>query len=208
MALDDGEALALLGSLSFMRQSVAVGALVVIVTILCARDTYLAGYPGRWRVPADVAAAGSTAVPHDGAPAWAGGVNCARTFTPGAEELGRQLRITFAQITRVFGYECRPNTALPNETSQHGTGRAIDLAIPVRDGDANNELGDPVANWLVMHSSRIGVQLIIWDRTAWVGRLSGAKDVPYTGPDPHIDHIHVELNRAGADLQTDFFRKP
>jgi hypothetical protein len=191
-----------------VRRTAAVGALLVIATILCARDTFLTGYPGRWLVPADVAAAGSTPVPHDGAPAWDGGVNCARGFTVGAEELGRQLQTTFTQITRVFGYECRPNTALPNETSQHGTGRAIDLAIPVRDGDADNELGDPVANWLVMNSSRIGVQLIIWDHTIWVGRLTGTKDLPYTGPDPHIDHIHVELNQAGAEQLTEFFRKP
>ena len=190
-----------------MRSIAAVGALLVIATILCARDTYL-GYPGRWVVPADIAAAGSPPVQNDGAPPWDGGVNCARGFTAGAEELGRQLQATFTQITRVFGYECRPNTALPNETSQHGTGRAIDLAIAVRDGDADNDLGDPVANWLVTHSSRIGVQLIIWDHTIWVGRLTGKKDVPYTGPDPHIDHIHVELNRVAADRQTEFFRKP
>jgi len=191
-----------------MRRSVAVGTLLVIAAILCARDTNAAGYPGRWLVPADVAAAGSPPVPHDGAPPWDGGANCAGAFTLGADELGRQLRVTFAQIARVYGYACRPNTALPNETSQHGTGRAIDLAIPVRDGDANNELGDPVANWLVRHSSQIGVQLIIWDHTIWVGRLTGAKDAPYTGPDPHIDHIHVELNRVAADRQTEFFRKP
>ena len=191
-----------------MRRGVAVAALLVIAMILCARDTYASGYPGRWLVPADVAAAGSPPIQHDGAPPWDGGVNCARGFTRGAEELGRQLRATFTQITRVFGYECRPNTALPNETSQHGTGRAIDLAIPVRDRDADNELGDVVANWLVMNSSRIGVQLIIWDHTIWVGRLTGKKDVPYTGPDPHIDHIHVELNRPAAERETEFFRRP
>ena len=191
-----------------MRRGAAVGTLLVVAAILCARDTYAAGYPGRWLVPADVAAAGSAPVAHDGAPAWAGGVNCAGGFTAGADALGRHLQGSFAQITRVFGYECRPNTALPGETSQHGTGRAIDVAIPRRDGDADNELGDPVANWLVMNSSRIGVQLIIWDHTIWVGRLSGTKDLPYSGPDPHTDHIHIELNRAGADLQTDFFRQP
>lgn len=185
-----------------------VGALLTIGALLCARDTYPTGYPGRWLLPAEVSEAGSAPVPHDGAPPWDGGVNCAPGFTPGAAELGRRLRPMFGQIARVFGYECRPNTALPNETSQHGTGRAIDLAIQLRDGDANNELGDPVANWLVMNSSRIGVQLIIWDHTVWVGRLTGTKHVPYTGPDPHIDHIHVELNRMAADQATDFFRNP
>jgi hypothetical protein len=189
-----------------MKRDLTIGATLLIVTLLCARDSYADGHPGRWRVPADIAQAGSPAVVHDGAPPWAGGVNCAGGFAPGASELGARMRISFPQVTRVFGYECRQNTALPTETSQHGTGRAIDLAIPTRDRDANNALGDPVANWLVTNSSRIGVQLIIWDRTIWVGRLTGAKDLPYTGPDPHLDHIHVELNRAGADQQTEFFR--
>jgi hypothetical protein len=191
-----------------MKVAVAVGAVLLIATVVTGRDSFRDGYPGRWRVPIDVGAAGSLPVVHDGAPPWAGGANCAGGFTPGANELGVQLRVSFAQITRVFGYECRPNTALPGETSQHGTGRAIDLAIPRRDGDANNDLGDPVANWLVTHSSRIGVQLIIWDHTIWVGRLSGTKDLPYTGPDPHIDHIHVELNRAAAERETEYFRGP
>jgi hypothetical protein len=191
-----------------MKVAVAVAAVLLIASVVAGRDTVRDGYPGRWRVPTGAGAAGSPPVVHDGAPPWAGGANCSGGFTPGAEELGPRLQASFAQITRVFGYECRPNTALPNETSQHGTGRALDLAIPRRDGDANNDLGDPVANWLVTHSSRIGVQLIIWDHSIWIGRLSGAKDLPYTGPDPHTDHIHVELNRAGAERATDYFRNP
>jgi hypothetical protein len=145
-----------------MKVAVAVAAVLLIASVVAGRDTVRDGYPGRWRVPTGAGAAGSPPVVHDGAPPWAGGANCSGGFTPGAEELGPRLQASFAQITRVFGYECRPNTALPNETSQHGTGRALDLAIPRRDGDANNDLGDPVANWLVTHSSRIGVQLIIW----------------------------------------------
>lgn len=189
-----------------MRRVVAVGTALLIATFVFSRDSHRVGYPGRWLVPEDVATAGSAPVQNDGAPAWAGGANCAGGFTPGASELGLHLRTSFTQITRVFGYECRANTAITTETSQHGTGRAIDVAIPTRAGDASNDLGDPVANWLVMNSSRIGVQLIIWDHTIWVGRLSGRKALPYTGPDPHVDHIHVELNRAGADRQTEFFR--
>ena len=133
------------------------------------------------------------------------GANCSGTFTAGADDLARHLQREFPQITRVFGYECRPNTAIPAETSQHGTGRAIDLAIATKGGDADNDSGDQVANWLVANSARIGVQLIIWDRTVWVGHLAGAKGRPYTGPDPHIDHLHVEVSRAAAERKTPFF---
>ena len=161
-----------------------------------------------WVIPADVEAAGAPVVAYAAAPPWDGGSGCAHGFAPGAEELAFRLARRFTQIARVFGYECRPNTANPAETSQHGTGRALDLAIPTRDGDANNERGDPVANWLVENSSRIGVQLVIWDRTVWVGYLAAPKARRYTGPDPHADHIHVELNVAGASLATPFFSAP
>jgi hypothetical protein len=96
------------------------------------------------------------------APPWDGGSRCAGGFAPGAQELAQRLADRFSQVVRVFGYECRPNTANIAATSQHGTGRAIDLAIPTRDGDADNERGDPIANWLVENSSRLGVQLSIW----------------------------------------------
>jgi hypothetical protein len=161
-----------------------------------------------WVIPADVEAAGAPAVAHAAAPPWDGGSGCAGGFAPGAQELAQRVASRFSQITRVFGYECRPNTANTAETSQHGTGRAIDLAIPTRDGDADNERGDPVANWLVQNSSRIGVQLVIWDRTVWVGDLAAPKARRYTGPDPHVDHIHVEINLAGASRETPFFRAP
>lgn len=190
-----------------MPKAVLVG-LVLVAAIASTRDTIELGHPGRWRVPHEAAASGGGAVQHDPAPPWDGGARCAGSFTPGARELGDRLSAAFPQIARVYGYECRPNTARPGETSQHGTGRAIDLAIPTRAGDASNELGDPVANWLVANSQAIGVQLIIWDRTVWVGSLTGTRDLPYAGPDPHVDHIHVELNVAGGARSTDFFRAP
>lgn len=182
------------------------GTMLAVAIVLAARDTPPIGTVGRWSVPSEATAAGAAVVRYDEAPPWAGGTNCSGTFSPGAEELATALRSMFPQITRVYGYACRVNTARPGETSQHGTGRAIDLAIPVSGGHADNELGDAVANWLVAHSASIGVQLIIWDRTIWIGHLSGTKTARYMGPDPHIDHIHVELNRSGAARETEFFR--
>ena len=70
-------------------------------------------------------------------------------------------------ILRAHGkFENVSGTLSYDAAAQSGT---IDLAIPTRDGDADNERGDDVANWLVENSSRIGVQLVIWDRTVWVG---------------------------------------
>ncbi len=182
-------------------------AVTVAAAVLAPADRARAGALP-WLIPADVEAAGAPAVASAAAPPWDGGSHCAGGFAPGAGELALHLAGRFTQISRVFGYECRPNTANTAETSQHGTGRAIDLAIPTRHGDADNARGDPVANWLVANSSRIGVQLVIWDRTVWVGYLATPKARRYTGPDPHADHIHVEINLAGAARATPFFAAP
>jgi hypothetical protein len=90
----------------------------------------------------------------------------------------------------------------------HGSGRALDIFIPLHRGRADNDLGDPIANWLVQHASEIGVQFIIWDRTKWNISYSGRKDREYAGSNPHIDHLHVELSPAGARGETAWFRDP
>ena len=75
--------------------------------------------------------------------------------------------------------------------------------VPMTGGDANNSLGDPVANWLVENAEFIGIQRVIWDRTFWNGErgfgLLGANSLS------HTNHIHIELTAAGANRQTPFF---
>jgi hypothetical protein len=160
---------------------------------------------GRWALPADVKAAGEAQyVGYEGAPAWSGGSNCSGSFLPGARELGEHLVSTFG-ASSYDGYSCRPNTASPSQQSMHGSGRAIDVFVPQSGGGADNDAGDPIANWLVEHAEEIGVQFIIWDQTKWNGSYSGAKDAPYGGPHPHDDHLHVELTADGANRLTAWF---
>lgn len=144
--------------------------------------------------------------PRPPSPPWEDGIHCAGGLTPAAEELGAFLQARFPQISHVSGYACRPNTAFPDETSQHGTGRALDLAIPLRDGAADRELGDPVAEWLVSNAAEIGVQLIIWDRGIWTGDAAPPRSAAYYGPDPHMDHLHVEISLAAVARATAFFQ--
>jgi hypothetical protein len=161
-------------------------------------------------VPAACSDASATWVPpdsaaliaYDPAPPWDGGVHCAGGLLPGAQALGELLLTRFPQIFAVYGYECRPNSAFPNEQSVHGTGRAVDLAIPPVLGRADRGAGDAVANWLVQHSVELGVQLIIWNGTLWLGDQPPPKYLPYPGPNPHIDHIHVELTQAASTRTT------
>jgi hypothetical protein len=70
--------------------------------------------------------------------------------------------------------------------------------IPTVLGRANSAVGDPIANWIIKNAPSFGVQYITWNRTKWNGNYSGRKHGRYGGPNPHIDHLHIELNRDGV----------
>jgi hypothetical protein len=96
--------------------------------------------------------------------------------------------------------DCRPNTANTARTSIHGTGRAIDAMI-----HAGTREGDAIADWLVTHATDLGVQYVIWDHVQW--NPSRAEQFrPYTGPNPHTDHVHLELNQDGGAMRTAWFQ--
>ncbi len=156
--------------------------------------------PGNW-VPPVVGAHQR----YDDAPAWQSGRNCTGTFTAGAAELKAHLQANYPQISSIGGYSCRQNTADGSKTSVHGTGRALDIMIPTTGGRADNDKGDLIARWLIENAAEVGLQYIIWDRTSYNSSRSGTKYRTYTGPNPHVDHLHVELNLEGANRRTSFY---
>lgn len=162
---------------------------------------------GAWKLPASVKAAGEKQrVAYDSPPKWSGGKNCTGTFTKGAAKLKAHLLSRYDGISTIGGYACRQNTANKAETSVHGTGRALDIMIPTIKGKADNTVGDEIANWLVVNAEDLGVQFIVWDQTKWNASYSSNKAKPYTGPNPHVDHIHVELDHDGAAMKTAWFK--
>ena len=163
---------------------------------------------GRYIPPASTVAAGrSQRVSYTGAPAWRRS-NCGGTFRPGTRALAEYLVANFDGARSYGGYSCRPNTANTSQMSVHGTGRAIDLMVRTISGDADNTAGDPIANWLIENAQSIGVQYIIWDRTSWNASRSGDKHRTYTGPNKHVDHLHIELSPQGAEQNTPWHRDP
>jgi peptidoglycan hydrolase-like protein with peptidoglycan-binding domain len=163
----------------------------------------------QWQLPDSVRQAGEHQyVRYDSPPAWTGQPgNCSGTFTTGARILKKYLEQKFHAISEIGGYSCRKNSANSKETSVHGVGRALDIHFPMVSGMANSQAGDPVANWLVEHAQEIGIQYIIWNRTKWNGSTkNGRKDGRYGGPNPHIDHIHAELNLDAAARRTPWFK--
>ena len=159
--------------------------------------------PGSW-VPGAVGGN----VRYDDAPAWQGGRNCTGSFTAGARQLKTYLQGAYPQIGSIGGYSCRQNTADASKTSVHGTGRALDIMIRTDGGKADNDKGGPIGTWLIQHATELGVQYIIWDRTSYNSSRSGTKYRGYTGPNPHVDHLHVELNLAGAGPRTPWYGAP
>jgi hypothetical protein len=163
----------------------------------------------RWSLPSGVTQDGNgMSVAYEGA-----GSRCQGGPTEGAEELGRYLRSNFPDLVdqTVSGrgiqiYACR-NIRGGRGLSVHSTGRALDVFIPTgRGGAANNAKGDVIANWLVQNADRIGIQMLIWDRTIWKASGGIPRDRCYQGAHPHNDHIHVEISDDAADLNTPFFR--
>jgi hypothetical protein len=165
---------------------------------------------GAWSPPKQVRDAGAAQfIAYADAPAWEGGKNCGGSLHPGTRELGDFLKANFAgKVSSYGGYACRQNTANAAKTSVHGTGRALDVFIPLSNGQADNGKGDEVANWLVVNAQAIGVQYIIWDRMSWGGSRKGDKLSGYSGPHPHHDHIHLELTHEGAARETPWFGGP
>lgn len=131
-------------------------------------------------------------------PAWAAdGSSCSRGHLPGTVKLGEYIKSAFPGVSLIGGYACRYNTANTSQTSTHGVGWALDIHIPMDNGAADNTIGDPIANWLISNAGTLGVQYLIWDRTDYL--TSGTSRVAtYTGPNPHVDHIHVELAQSYA----------
>ncbi|MFK7986977.1 MAG: hypothetical protein AB8I08_13210 [Sandaracinaceae bacterium] len=162
------------------------------------RDSAPLSRDGRWEPPTATRSVGDALDgTYEAAPYW-NPSRCAGGHLPGTAQLGTYLTGRFAGASRFEGYNCRRNTADPSRMSMHGTGRALDVYVPLSSGDADNGLGDPIANWLIENADALGVQFIIWDRTKWNVSYSGRKDRSYGGSHPHHDHLHIELNARGA----------
>jgi len=163
--------------------------------------------PGAWDIPAETAAIGDTQwVENTQAGPWRGESGCSGGIEPGAQILRQWLLDSYPQIRSIGGYSCRHINGNSSVMSVHATGRALDIMLPLHAGDADNDLGDPIGNYLIEHAEEIGIQLIIWDRWVWnASRSAGTKERAYTGAHPHHDHLHVEVSLEAADMETAWF---
>ncbi|MEZ4459970.1 MAG: hypothetical protein R3E66_09610 [bacterium] len=146
--------------------------------------------------PADVLAIANTQyLPYTGAPS-----SCSGNFKAGTREIAEFLKREFPGAASYGGYACRANTANTSQLSVHASGRAIDLMVPVYGNDADNDKGDPIAHYLITNAQALGIEFIVWDKTSWGAHREAPKHRQYTGPIPHIDHLHIEVSPSSAAL--------
>jgi len=96
-------------------------------------------------------------------------------------------------------------------TSQHHAGRAWDWMVSAFDQD-DVERVDSLIGWLLSPDQdgneyamfrRAGLAYMIWNRQSWYAWRPYWQ--PYTGDDPHTNHVHFSFLKAGADGETSFF---
>lgn len=186
--------------------------LLVLIASCAERDvdssSSALAHPGPWAIPAEViSVAQAHSVPITEGGPWVGESGCSMDFTDGAQALQEWIYAFWPQVTYIGGYSCRPINGRPELMSVHGTGRALDISIPTIEGEADNDLGDPLANYLLVHAEEIGIQRVIWDRWYW-----RAGDTPrdgyYDGAHAHHDHLHIELSVPAGNMETEWFSGP
>ncbi len=188
--------------------------------------------PGRWAPPADIIAiANAQFVPVvDPPPVQPGGQcagpdlhrdwcqhpACTRAHA-GTTEIAAYILRRWPTTINAGVYGCRRNTNNGAFLSVHAVGRAIDISVPLAQGDADNTLGDEIGNWLMANAAHIGIQRVGWDGMWFNGergfgsrmcqRNCGDADYPAgCWPcNPHVDHLHIEVSVDAANRRTRFF---
>ncbi|PRY12571.1 LGFP repeat-containing protein [Kineococcus rhizosphaerae] len=123
----------------------------------------------------------------------------------GTLALARLLREAYGKQTVGTARDC-PASGVP--VSEHSDGRAVDWML-----DSANPAQAAVANefltWLLAddatNARRLGVMYVIWNRQVWKAYDRTAGWQPYTGPNPHTDHVHVSLTFSGAAGETSWW---
>lgn len=131
-----------------------------------------------------------------GFPTWEPAVRCSSGPTSGASAFMRWFVEEYGEKGgfNLGIFNCRTVRG-GTTTSLHGEGRACDLGFPVGDPDGNNLLGR-----LLKCTGRLGIQCIIYERVIYSAVSPEGR--PYTGVNPHFDHLHVEFTREASERLT------
>jgi hypothetical protein len=87
------------------------------------------------------------------------------------------------------------NVAGSNNASDHSEGRAIDIYLEAGD-TGEKKIADYLYQVFINSADDMGISYVIWNREWWK-KSTGQKE-PYTGSNPHTNHIHVSWSRDGS----------
>lgn len=126
-------------------------------------------------------------------------VACTGSSRSGARALMEWCLAKYSGVARNGGiYNCR-SVRGSTTTSIHSEGRALDVMFPVHNGKAHAS-GTELLNTLARNGTSLGIQSIIWNRKIYSRRTPNGRD--YSGVNPHVDHLHIEMVRTSANSLT------
>ena len=134
---------------------------------------------------------------------------CSPTPKPGTVKLKNLLLRTYPG-TRSLGIS---RACSAGGTSEHKEGRAFDWGVRYAN-TAERAKANAFLAWLLKtdaaghkaaNARRLGVMYVIWDKRIWGAYAANQGWRPYHGSNPHTDHVHISLSRAGAAGTTSFW---
>lgn len=157
-------------------------------------------------VPASVPSSPTFGLNTDPLQPYVGQSTCDPTVKPGVADFRDLLLRTYSNsgslgITR----DCSIGGA-----SEHKEGRAFDWQISAAD-PSQHATADRLLAWLLAtdangfrwsQARHFGIMYMIWDRKVWKAYKPLDGWQPYTGTNPHTDHVHFSFSWPGAMRQT------
>ena len=109
---------------------------------------------------------------------------------PNAAKTYRAAVAKFPRIKTVHGVR-------PGASSDHSTGRAVDLMIPSYKSASGKKLGGDVAAWARTNARSLGISYVIWNQRIWSVARSGEgwRSMASRGSDSanHKNHVHITV---------------
>ena len=140
---------------------------------------------------------------------YEGATTCA-PVQPGTAALRRLLVASYGPQTIGDTRACPVGAPV---TSEHVDGRALDWVLDAAD-PADRATAEEFLTWLVGPAAdaasataarRLGVMYVIWNGRIWKSYQADRGWQPYTGGDPHADHVHLSLSIRGAAAETSWW---
>jgi hypothetical protein len=131
--------------------------------------------------------------------------SCTGGLREGAREVAEFVKARWGKS--YGGYDCRGKSTNSSSLSIHAEGRAIDQMYdafdPVELAEANETFG-----WLMANAQSIGIQYVKFWKLQW-SPTNGLRCVTsQSDVNVHSNHIHYEVNRDAAAMQTPWFTNP